>query len=74
MSQRIIVPRALTHAPSIRPVILGSIRNATPSDGMGAALLLAAVLFGAGVVFGWAFSHVDAPACISSDHQPGRGM
>lgn len=65
MSERIIVPRGLHQAPVIRPVILGSIRNATPKDGMAAALALAAVLFTAGVVFGWALFHVDAPTCAA---------
>lgn len=72
MAVSVIVPRSLTREAAIRPVILGSIRNATPHDAWGGALVLAAALFVAGIAFGWALFHVDAPACISSDHQPGR--
>ncbi len=67
VSERIIVPRGLHRAPAIRPVILGSIRNATPSDGWGGALLLAAALFFAGTAFGWALFHIDVPACAPAD-------
>ncbi len=74
MSAEIIQLRPRTRPSSIPPVILGSIRNATPRDAWGGALLLAGALFVAGIAFGWALFHVDAPACIQSDRQPGRGM
>ncbi len=67
MSAEIIPLRPRTRQPSIPPVILGSIRNATPRDGMAAALVLAAALFTAGAVFGWALFHVDVPACAPAD-------
>lgn len=68
MSASIIPLRPRTRQPSIPPVILGSIRNATPRDGMAAALVLAAALFTAGVVFGWALFHVDAPVCAALEN------